>query len=60
VIILSINQKPVTSTDDVTRIKETLRPGDAVAFRILSRSPSRGGNGDWVSAYVAGTLPNKP
>jgi serine protease Do len=59
-IILSINQKPVTSTEDVMRIKDTLKPGDAVAFRVLSKTPTRTGNGEWASAYLAGTLPSKP
>jgi serine protease Do len=59
-VILSINQKPVNSTDDVMRIKDTLKPGDAVAFRVLSRTPSRNGNGEWTAAYLAGTLSNRP
>ncbi len=59
-VILSINQKPVNSTDDVMKIKDSLKPGDAVAFRVLSRAPSRTGNGEWVAGYLAGTLPNRP
>ena len=54
-ILVSINQQPVNSTDDLKRIQATLKPGDAVAFRIMTR---QGRNGDWTSSFVAGTLPN--
>jgi len=55
-VIISINQQPVNSTDDVMRIRGTLKPGAAVAFRVL-RQQGRG-NGPWVTTYLAGTLPN--
>ncbi len=55
-IVLSINNQAVNSTEDVKRLQQTLKPGDAVAFRILRR-PNR--NGEWQSSYVAGTLPNR-
>src|SRR4051812_20066722 len=54
-IIVSINQHPVNSTDDLKRIQATLKPGDAVAFRIMTR---QGRGADWTASYVAGTLPN--
>ncbi len=54
-IVLSINQHPVNSTDDLMKYKASLKPGDAVAMKIMTR-PGRGG--DWTSTYVAGTLPN--
>ena len=54
-VLMSINNKPVNTTDDVKKIQTTLKPGDAVAFRVL-RKPR---NGDWQAAYFAGTLPNK-
>ena len=40
--------------DDVKRIQSTLKPGDAVAFRVL-----RGGRGqqDWQAVFLARTLP---
>jgi serine protease Do len=53
-IIVSINQQPVNSTDDLKRIQATLKPGDAVAFRIMTR---QGRAGEWASSFVAGTLP---
>jgi serine protease Do len=54
-ILVSINQHPINSTDDLKRIQATLKPGDAVAFRIMTR---QGRAGDWTSSYVAGTLPS--
>jgi serine protease Do len=54
-VILSINNKPVATTDDVKKIQATLKPGDAVAFHILRRG--NGPNAQWQSQYLAGTLP---
>jgi serine protease Do len=58
-IIVSINRQPVNSADDVKRIQGTLKAGDAVAFRVLRPGPTqgRGGERDWQSLFVAGTLP---
>jgi serine protease Do len=56
-IVLSINQHAVNTTDDLTKYKATLKPGDAVALKIMTR---QGRNGDWTSSYVAGTLPAHP
>jgi serine protease Do len=56
-VLLSINNQPVNSTDDVKRIQATLKPGDAVAFRIMRK---QGRGGDWQSSFVAGTLPANP
>lgn len=53
-IIVSINQQPVNSTDDLKKIQATLKPGDAVAFRVMTR---QGRAGEWTSSFVAGTLP---
>jgi len=55
-IILSINRQPVNSVEDVRRIQNTLKPGDAVAFRILRQGQGR----QWESQFVAGTLPANP
>ncbi len=52
-VLLSINQQPITSTTDVMNAKAKLKPGDAVAFRVLSK-----GNGNnWTASFLAGTLP---
>jgi serine protease Do len=56
-ILTEINHKPVNSVDDVSRLKATLKPGDAVAFRVMRKS-GNGRNADWVSTFVAGILPN--
>ena len=53
-VILEINRQPVHSTDDVTRIQKTFKPGDAVAFRILRQT----GRSDWTPLFLAGTLPS--
>ncbi len=53
-ILVSINSKPVNTTEDVKKIQSTLKPGDAVAFRVMRKA---GRNGDWQAAYFAGTLP---
>jgi serine protease Do len=56
-IVLSINQHPINSTDDLMKLKATLKPGDAVALKVMTR---QGRGGEWTSSYVAGTLPNRP
>jgi serine protease Do len=53
-VLLSINRQPVNSVEDVRRIQATLKPGDAVAFRVLAQ----GRTGEWTPAFVAGTLPS--
>src|SRR5450432_2279119 len=53
-IIVSVNRHEVTSKEDVTKLRDTLKPGDAVQFRVMRRT-SRGS--DWAATYVAGTLP---
>lgn len=55
-VILSINQHPINSTEDLKKVQATLKPGDAVAFRIMTRGQGR--NADWQSSFVAGTLPS--
>jgi len=52
-VIVEINRQPVSNVEDVKRIQSTLKPGDAVAFRIL-----RQGNNEWTPLFLAGTLPN--
>jgi len=52
-IITEVNRHAVTSADELIRIQNTLKPGDAVAFRLM-----RGGrNQEWTVAFAAGTLP---
>ena len=54
-VLVSVNQHPINSTDDLKRVQASLKPGDAVAFRIMTR---QGRNGEWGSSFVAGTLPS--
>ncbi len=62
-VIVSINRQPVGSVDDVKKIQQTLKPGDAVAFRVMRATPSipgmrRGaGAGQWQGIWLSGTLP---
>jgi len=57
-VILSINRQPVASVEDVVKIQETLKPGDAVAFRVMRSTPgARGHAPNWTTYYVPGTLP---
>ena len=68
-IIVSINRQPVSSIDDVRSIQGKLKPGDAVAFRIMRPVPaaaaprlqgkSGGSGGAYVGTYIAGTLPKQ-
>jgi serine protease Do len=53
-ILLSINRQPVKSVDDVRRIQNSLKAGDAVAVRILRRDQA---SRSWNSQFLAGTLP---
>jgi S1-C subfamily serine protease len=55
-VIVEINRQPVHTTDDVKRIQHELKPGDAVAFRILRQS----GRNEWTPQFLAGSLPNHP
>jgi serine protease Do len=61
-VIVSINRQPVTSVEDVRRIQATLKPGDAVAFRMMRANPlgtrSQREPG-WSSFFVSGTLPSQ-
>jgi serine protease Do len=57
-VLLSINNKPINSVQDVQHISSTLKPGDAVQFRIL-RAAGQGRNPEWRSVFLAGTLPAK-
>ena len=52
-ILMEINQKPVNSTADVKTVQATLKPGEAVAFRVM-----RKGRDGYSATFLAGTLPN--
>ena len=61
-IIVSVNRQPVSSLDDIRKIQQTLKPGDAVAFRVVRRGLAGGGRGRpgvpaTATQFVTGTLP---
>jgi serine protease Do len=67
-VIISINRVPVNSVEDVRKIQGSLKPGDAVAFRIMRSNMfgSRAGAGSgrpqqqqWTSFFLSGTLPQQ-
>ena len=55
-VLIEINRQPVSTVDDVKRIQATLKPGEAVAFRVLRQT----GRNEWTPQFLAGTLPNHP
>ncbi len=57
-VLLSINNKPVNSVADVQRIRGTLKPGDAVQFRVL-RQAGQGRAAEWKTIFLAGILPTR-
>jgi serine protease Do len=61
-IIVSINRHPVSSVEDVRKIQEKLRPGQAVAFRVMRANPAgsaRAAQSAWSGQYLSGTLPGE-
>ena len=59
-IIISINRIPVASVDDVKKVQSTLKPGDAVAFRVMRPAPQLGGRRtvpQYSTFFLSGTLP---
>jgi serine protease Do len=59
-VIMAINRKPVNSVDDVRKIQGTLKPGDAVAFRVMRGLRGNRGEAQWNAVFAAGTLPANP
>ncbi len=58
-VIVSINRLPVTTIEDIKKIQATLKPGDAVAFRVMRPSPARTGKSQYASFLLSGTLPTE-
>jgi serine protease Do len=58
-IIVSINRIPVGSHEDIRKVQATLKPGDAVAFRVMRENPAGGRRGvpRYGSFFISGTLP---
>jgi serine protease Do len=55
-IIVSINRKPVGTTQDVRQLQRELKPGSDVVFRVMRRDGGRTRQGAWRSLFLAGTL----
>ncbi len=61
-IIMAINRQPVNSVDDVKKVQQKLKPGDAVAFhvarpQVTAGRLTRGGSVGSDSQYLSGRLP---
>ena len=59
-IIISINRTQVSSVDDVRKVQSKLKPGDAVAFRVVRQIPGvreRGTQPRTATMFLSGTLP---
>ncbi|HLX42822.1 MAG TPA: trypsin-like peptidase domain-containing protein [Bryobacteraceae bacterium] len=58
-IIIAVNRQPVSSVDDILKVKQTLKPGDAVAFRVVrpASRANRGRPGAAQTLFLSGTLP---
>jgi serine protease Do len=56
-IIVWLNRKPIASSEDIKKIQAGLKPGDAVAFRVL-RQTGLGGRGPMYQPLtLSGSLP---
>jgi serine protease Do len=54
-IIIAVNRQPVSSGDDIVKVRQNLKPGDPVAFRVV-RGLQRG---QTQTIYLSGTLPER-
>jgi len=59
-MLMAINRRPVNSVDDVKTIQATLKPGDAVAFRVMRGGRNARGDVQWQPLFLAGTLSANP
>jgi serine protease Do len=58
-VIVSINRQPVNSVDELKKIQQSLKPGDAVAFRVMRALPTMGRPRDaakYQGIWLSGTL----
>ena len=53
-IITNINRQPVTSAEELMKIQNTLKPGQAVAFKVMRAGRNQE---EWAPVFLAGTLP---
>jgi serine protease Do len=60
-VLLTINNRALNTVQDLKEQQAKLKPGDAVAFKVLSAAPDAfGRRASWVSTYRAGELPANP
>ena len=52
-VITQVNRQAVNSAEELKHIQSTLKPGQAVAFRVMRA----GRNGEWSTTFLGGTLP---
>jgi len=63
-IIMAINRTPINSRDDIAKVAQRLKPGDAVAFHV-ARPQAAAGRARGASAagsdslYLSGKLPER-
>jgi len=55
-VIIAIAGQHVNSIEDVKKVQTTLKPGDAVQFRVLRQGPN---SNTWTPIFLAGFLPAK-
>jgi serine protease Do len=55
-IITQINRQPVSSSDELMRIQNKLKPGDAVAFKVMRARPGSRTQ-EWDPVFIPGRLP---
>ena len=62
-VIISVNRQPVAAPEDLRRLQGSLKPGDAVAFRVMRPAPGgraqQAGSPSFVAFFAAGTLPEE-
>jgi serine protease Do len=56
-IITHMNRQPIQSVTELKGMQSGLKPGDAVAFRVLRNT--RQGGSDWQAFFAAGSVPNR-
>ena len=61
-ILLNLNGKALNAIQDLKDVQAKLKPGDAVAFKIMTRPRDQFGRpaGNWTATYLAGELPMSP
>ncbi len=52
-IIVAVNREPVETIEDLRRLRNELKPGDDLAFKVM-----RSIGGSWRAQYFAGVLPD--